>query len=786
MKAGDIKLDRSAKIYELINRNSLFLLLLLIIPTAIMASVLFLWPDVTWVAEVPYTAVEVLGSFVALLLAIFVLARYRMRPGILYFSAGLVALGITSGFLTVSAPHTSLYVWLNAFAGILGGILFILYIINNSPSHVIAHTTISTQKTIMVLGSVSFVALLSGILSVTLSALIPQSVQGGQFTATGWIINSIPTALLLFTGVTLFCQYRRTGNQESFLFTAIIIFLFQAVEALYFAEAWGIIWWLWQALRLAVYLVALVYVLKEHLKTSESLAIEVIERRRAEEALSKAEEDWRNSFNALDEVMLIINRDYSIERMNLTGLALFNQQGDALSGKKCYEVIRGKTQCCVDCPMKLALRRKKPHSVERYDESLGSYFSVKAAPILDGKHRVIKCAYVIRDITKEIKASEKEKALQQELNLTSRLASIGEVAAGIAHEINNPLTGVIGFAQMLADMEIPEQMREAVDVILDGARRTAGIVQKLLTFARHNKTVKEYVDINAVLKSTVDIRAYEMKNSNIEIITRLDADLPKTMANFGQIQQVFLNIIINAEQAIAMAHTQGKLTVTTEKVNDKIRASITDNGVGIPRENVNKLFDPFFTTKGDNGGTGLGLSISYGIIKEHNGKIKVKSQPGKGATFIIEMPIVAPSGNQVKETSKPVTKSIETSVADKKIIVIDDEPNICRVLYRLLSSAGYQVETISDAQSALNKLKEASYDLILLDIKMPGMNGIEFYERMQKIDPMLSQKVICITGDIISLQNKVFMEKTKLPCVTKPFSVDEIMSQVKSNLGGNK
>jgi signal transduction histidine kinase/ActR/RegA family two-component response regulator len=750
-----------------------------------MASVLFLWPQVKWVGEAPYTAIEALGSFVALLLAIFILARYRERPCILYFSAGMMSLGIMNVFLTISPLNTSLYIWLNAFSGVLSGILFILYILKNTTRFFIRHKETTTKEIVKVLGTVSAVAFVFGVLSVIFSGLIPQSVQNDQLTVIGMLINSLPTALFLLSGIALFYQYRKTGNQELFLFTAILIFLFQAMEAQYFAHTWSIIWWLWQGLRMSVYLVAFVYVLNEHIKTSETLGVEVLERRKIEKALRKAEEDWRNSFNALDDTMLIINKDYAIEKINNAGLALLNKKESELNGKKCYTVIRNHEKCCVDCPMKTALKSKKPYTLERYDEVMGRYFAVKAAPILDENNKVIKCAYVMRDTTREVKARENEKALQQELNLTSRLASIGEVAAGIAHEINNPLTGVIGFAQMLAAMEMPEQMREAVDVINDGARRTAGIVQKLLTFARRNKTTKEYVDINAVLKSTLDIRAYEMKTNSIEVITRLDPDLPKTMANTGQLQQVFLNIVINAEQSIGMAHVAGKLSIKTEIVNSKIKVSISDNGVGITKENLNKLFDPFFTTKGDNGGTGLGLSISYGIIKEHKGKIKVKSIAGKGATFIIELPVVSQTVEPEKAPNEaPVRKSEGAPNSGKRIIVIDDEPNICRVLYRLLSSNGYEVETVSNAQQGIDKLNNANlYDLILLDLKMPGINGIEFYEAMEKIDPLLPNKVICITGDIISTQNKEFLEKAKLPCVTKPFSIDELMLTVKSNLG---
>ena len=287
MKTEENKLYYTRKTSELINRNSLFLLLLLIVPAAMMASVLFLWPQVKWVGEVPYTAIEALGSFVALLLAIFILARYRERPGILYFCAGMMSLGIMNGFLTISPLNTSLYIWLNAFSGVMSGALFILYILKNTTQSFIPHVGTSSKNTVIILGTVSVAAFIFGILSVIFSGFIPQSVHNDQLTVTGLVINSLPTVLFLFSGIALFYQYRKTGNQELFLFTAIIIFLFQAMEALYFAQTWSIIWWLWQALRMSVYLVAFVYVLNEHIKTSETLSVEVLERRKIEKALGK-------------------------------------------------------------------------------------------------------------------------------------------------------------------------------------------------------------------------------------------------------------------------------------------------------------------------------------------------------------------------------------------------------------------------------------------------------------------------------------------------------------------
>lgn len=516
------------------------------------------------------------------------------------------------------------------------------------------------------------------------------------------------------------------------------------------------------------------YVLKERIQTSHSLVVEIDKRKKVEEALRKADENWCNSFNSLEEVMLIIDKDYNIENINNSGLVLLGKRKEEVIGRKCYQAIHGGDKPSEFCPFRQTLENKRVESVERYDELFEKHFSIKSVPIFDECGEVIKSVHLMSDITKRVEAEAKERVLQQKFNLTNRLASIGELTAGITHEINNPLTSVIAFAQMLAQMDVAEDMKEAVEVINDGANRIAGIVEKLLTFARRNRPGKEYVDINSIVTDTVEMRSYEMRNNNIGVTTQLTSDLPWTMANIGQLQQVFLNIIINAEQAMTGAHEMGKLSIKTEKVGSNIRVSLADDGPGIAEDSINKLFHPFFTTKDE--GTGLGLSISRGIINEHGGRIYAKSILGKGATFIVELPIVT-------ETKQPKISGSSgkgpEKVTEAKIMVVDDEPHICRALDRLLTQEGYKVETMSSAQMALQRLNTAKYDLILLDIKMPGMNGIEFYNHMKEIEPSLQQKVICITGDIISARNKAFLEQTRIPCLAKPFSIDELMHQVK-------
>jgi len=239
---------------------------------------------------------------------------------------------------------------------------------------------------------------------------------------------------------------------------------------------------------------------------------------------------------------------------------------------------------------------------------------------------------VLGDVTEE-------RAKQERLYLTDRLASIGEMAAGIAHELNNPLTGVIGLSQLLLDEEMSDRAKEDLKLIYSEAQRAAAVIKKLLTFARQHPTERKAVQINAVVEDVLSLRAYEQKVNNIRVTTRFDDHLPEIVADPFQMQQVFLNIVLNAEQAMIEARKEGTLTVTTESVDGNIKVSFSDDGPGISPENMRKLFSPFFTTKAVGQGTGLGLSICYGIVTNHGGRIYARGEPGKGATFVVELPV---------------------------------------------------------------------------------------------------------------------------------------------------
>jgi signal transduction histidine kinase/CheY-like chemotaxis protein len=375
------------------------------------------------------------------------------------------------------------------------------------------------------------------------------------------------------------------------------------------------------------------------------------------------------------------------------------------------------------------------------------------------------------------KGRERERQMQQELIISSRLASIGKLAAGVAHELSNPLTAVVGFSQILLDRDVPEDIKEDLEMINEQAERVAKIVSNLLTFARQSKAEVQYIDINSIISRVLEMRAYEMRVNNIQVTTQFDSDLPRTMADIGQLQQVFLNIIINAEQAMTKAHRKGKLSIKTEHIesNGSIIVSIADDGPGIAKGNLDKIFDPFFTTKSAGEGTGLGLSICHGIIKAHNGRIYAKSKSGKGATFFVELPIVTKS-EQLKFAELPEEESQRATRA--RIMVLDDEPSVCQFLSQALTEEGHNVETINNASAALERLKHEGYNLILLDIKMPGMDGIEFYKQVKKISPSLQRRVVFITGDIMSPNIQNFLDKTKAYYLSKPFDVEQLKKDI--------
>ncbi|MFC2046805.1 PAS domain S-box protein, partial [Chloroflexota bacterium] len=401
----------------------------------------------------------------------------------------------------------------------------------------------------------------------------------------------------------------------------------------------------------------------------------------------------------------------------------------------------------------------------------------------DEQGKIIAMDGVVYDITGSKQAEERERKLQRELIQTGRLASVGEMAAGIAHEINNPLTGVVGFSDLLMKKDIPSDIRKDVEMIYQGAQRVAGITRRMLAYSRHSKPMQTMVDINDIIETTLEMQSYEMESSNIKVATRLDPGFPGIIADSGQLQQVFLNIVLNAEIEMTKAHRGGNLTVKTERIDDTIRISFEDDGPGISKENMEKIFDPFFTTREVGQGAGLGLSVCHGIMKQHKGRIYAESTPGKGATFFVELPITT-KAEQLK-MAEPTDKEPER-VSKSRILVVDDDPMVQQFLSSILGEEGHEAEIVDSGDDALKRLRSKDYDVILLDIKLPGMSGIDLYKQLQKKSKSLTRKVLFITGDTLSKDTTAFLSSTRAPHITKPFRIEQLKKEIGQILSQRK
>jgi PAS domain S-box-containing protein len=366
--------------------------------------------------------------------------------------------------------------------------------------------------------------------------------------------------------------------------------------------------------------------------------LDITERKRIDERIERAAEEWRTTFDSITDLISIHDRENRLIRVNKAYAGNYGKTPQEVIGKTCSELVHCAVIPTEECPHHRTLMTGKPAVTEAFDAVTDSWFQESTSPILGQDGSIVGTVNIVKDITGF-------KLMEQQLMMTDRLASIGELVAGIAHELNNPLTGVIGFSQLLMERGVSEDIKEDLTTISIEAQRAARIVNNLLTFARKHSPVKQSCQINSIIEDVLRLRAYEEKVHNITVIPKLITNLPEIMADYFQLQQVFLNIVINAEYFMAEARGCGTLTISTELFVKYIRISITDDGPGIPQDNLSRIFNPFFTTKEVGKGTGLGLSICHGIVSEHGGRISVRSEPGAGTTFIVELPLEVPLTN---------------------------------------------------------------------------------------------------------------------------------------------
>ena len=389
---------------------------------------------------------------------------------------------------------------------------------------------------------------------------------------------------------------------------------------------------------------------------------------------------------------------------------------------------------------------------------------------------------LIRDVSERKKLDDQSRDGRYQLLQAEKMAALGQTISGVAHELNNPLATILSWAERLAERNVDDKTRQGLEVILAESERAARIVRNLLTFARKRQTTRAMVDLNQVVRETLALRAYEQKVSNVKVVEALSSGVPEVFADGHQIKQVLLNLVINAEQACIGANGRGTIVVRTSHDADRGSAvlEVNDDGPGIAEEKQGRVFDPFFTTKEVGQGTGLGLTVAYAIVQEHSGRIWLSSS-NAGTSFFVELPVSGQHLNApaARAAQRPI--SLE-AFKGLRVLVVEDEPALAVAVSEALEDAGFTVDRAGDGEQGLTRLTEANYDLIVCDLKMPRIDGMQFYRTMAAATPALARRVIFVTGDVAGTDAERFLEETACRWLSKPFRLGDLLRAARDTL----
>jgi signal transduction histidine kinase/ActR/RegA family two-component response regulator len=385
--------------------------------------------------------------------------------------------------------------------------------------------------------------------------------------------------------------------------------------------------------------------------------------------------------------------------------------------------------------------------------------------------------------------------LRERVVLSESLAAIGELVSSVAHELNNPLTSVIGFAQLLQTLDVQEDIKSDLAIIDSEARRCQRIVQNLLGLARQQELDLASVQVNEMVHRTLELKAYSLRIDNIETLVDLDPRIPPVRANPCKLQQALLNLVNNAHEAMLHARGSGTLLIRTEPATfdgrPMVRVSITDDGPGVPAAVRQRLFEPFFTTKRPENGTGLGLAITRQIAEECGGRLTLDDAYTSGAKFDLELPVddavLEPAltswAAAGEPPAAPALRNAPARYAGVRVLLVDDETELVDLVTRVLAEDGHVVEHAPEGREALRRLANSDYDLVLLDMRMPGLSGQDVYRVIEQDYPGLAHRVILTTGDVVSSPTSDWLQATGCPVLEKPFDVAQLRTAVASALG---
>ncbi|MBI4178773.1 CHASE domain-containing protein [bacterium] len=389
---------------------------------------------------------------------------------------------------------------------------------------------------------------------------------------------------------------------------------------------------------------------------------------------------------------------------------------------------------------------------------------------------------VARDIRAWNAMRIRETQLRGRLQEAEKMSALGTTIAGIAHELNNPLTGILGYADLIRVSDDLASCKVDIDEIAKEAGRCAKVIQHLLAFARRSDPKRELCGLNKALIEVLDICSYQMKLDGIDIVLQLDPHVPSVMADEALMKQVFLNLVTNAHHALKETSGPRRLTVSGRTSAGSVQYMFEDTGPGVRRDVLPRIFEPFFTTKGVGKGTGLGLSVSYGIVVDHGGNIRVESEEGRGSVFTVELPV--PDGVKDSGDAGTLAEPSEPAPGAASILLVDDEPSIQKTVTRYLGGCGHAVTTAGSVDEAVACLTGRRFDLLIVDFKMPGRDGPALYRHVARHHPDMLGSFVLSTGDVMSDEPRKFVEETAVAVVEKPYNLSRLEEFVRERLAG--
>jgi two-component system NtrC family sensor kinase len=512
-----------------------------------------------------------------------------------------------------------------------------------------------------------------------------------------------------------------------------------------------------------------------------------IDNARLYQQVKGSEARYRDLFANAHDLIFTLDQQLCIRSINKVGPSLTGYSEGKLIGRPLRDICVAETwepaeQAFAELlmgrdiqPFELQLRRHDEEHV---------FLEVSARLVHSGPQlREIHC--IARNLTER-------RRLEEQLIHAEKLSAIGQLVAGVAHELNNPLTSVSGYTQLLLrDTKLAGEIRDDLKQIHTQAERAARIVQNLLVFAREHKAERLLINLNDVVRNTLNLRAYQLRVDNITVALELDANLPMTVADPYQLQQVILNLINNAHHAITERGGPGKITLRTttgahaaaESMSAQpamVTVSVSDTGVGIPERMLNKIFDPFYTTKPVGQGTGLGLSICYGIMQEHGGRIWADSEVGAGTTVTVELPLLHYTDGSRADVLDDIGEAGRQQ--NCRILVVDDEEPVSNLLARLLRDLGHQPLVVHSGAEALDAIAQEMFDLVLTDVKMPGMSGFELHQMIKQHDAELATRLVFVTGDTMSAATQARIAQSGNPSIAKPFTLEHLETLLRALL----